>query len=93
MEEFDEATKTFVANRDRQQSVSSIFMKDEEIELLFQAMDECLDENGQKILMLRVVDGLSIRQIAEQLRLTYDQVRYKFEMSVSKLQQKLGHQN
>lgn len=88
--EFDEQTLTYHRNRNR--SASSIFMRDEEAVVVQTAIAECLDQEGAIILNLRIVEGLSLRQISGRLELSYDQVRYKFERSLAILKQRLSEQ-
>ena len=87
---FDEVTEIYSKNRNSTPSAGSQFVRDEEAERLQAAMSECLDQQGQLVLNLRVVEGLSLKQISERLSLSYDQVRYKFEKSLAELQKKLA---
>ena len=92
LRDFDEATQAYFANRNHDRTPSSIFVQDEEVVRLNQAMADCLDEDGRQILRLRVAEGLSLKEISERLDLTYDQVRYKFDQSLGTLQKHLGDQ-
>ncbi|MFK7769672.1 MAG: RNA polymerase sigma factor [Mariniblastus sp.] len=84
----DEATQTMVRH-DHVQTASSVFSNKEQAERLNDAMDECLDKQSQEILSLRVVDGLSLKDISERLSLSYDQVRYKFKCGLEALEKGL----
>jgi RNA polymerase sigma factor (sigma-70 family) len=54
-----------------------------------QALDELIDETSRKIVRLRFFDGLSLRQISEQLDLSYDKARELYNASLRILEQKL----
>lgn len=64
---------------------SSIFARDEESIRIRAALDR-LPQDHQEVLRLRVIEGLSLKQISSQLSLTYDQVRYKYNQSLSQIQ-------
>lgn len=89
IEAFDEVTQDFV-NRKGDKTPSSIFSANEDIERLNVAMEEQLDDQGREILNLRVVEGLSLKEISERLSLTYEQVRYRYHASLEKLGKQLG---
>ena len=54
-----------------------------------QALEKLIDETSRKIVCLRFFDGLSLRQISEQLDLSYDKVRELYNASLRILEQKL----
>ncbi len=64
---------------------SSITGRREEGLRLVAAMGRCLDSASQRIVLLRVVEGRSLNEIAEQLGMTYDQVRYRFHRALDAL--------
>ena len=71
-------------------TASSIFARDEEADRLREAMEEHLDGQEKEVLLLRVAEGLSLKEISSRLSLSYDQVRYKYEKSLAELQKHLG---
>ncbi len=75
--------------QDHAKTASSIFFHKEDFERLHNAIQNCLDGTEQEILMLRAVEGLTLKEISERLQLTYDQVRYKYETSLSQVQRHL----
>ena len=84
----DEATQNFIGQR-HAQTASSIFATKEEVGRLNVAMDKCLDVECQEILNLRVVEGLSLKEIFQRLSMTYELVRYKFKTSLETLEKGL----
>ena len=69
---------------------SSIFVQGEEHEKVNQAIKEKLDERAQSVLKMRVVDDLSLKEIAERLGMTFDQVRYSLTKSMDALKKHLS---
>jgi DNA-directed RNA polymerase specialized sigma24 family protein len=47
---------------------------------------------GVTIVRLHFFDGLSLREIAERLDLSYDQVRHRYQTTLRSLEQELGPQ-
>lgn len=82
----DAETEIYVDGVNRTRTPSSIFAQQDASNHLMQLMGELLDEESRQILWLHVVDGFSLRKIAEQLELSYDQVRYRYHDSLSKLE-------
>lgn len=75
---FDEGGHPYGKFRPHQSGPSSIFIKNEEVERLRAAMDQCLDDQTKEIVNRHVVEGQSFKYISEQMSITYDQVRYAF---------------
>lgn len=69
---------------------SSVFRHQEDAERLKQAMAECLDEQTRLIVHSYVVDGKTFKEIAEQLSLTYHQVRHAFDNACARLEKWLN---
>jgi RNA polymerase sigma factor (sigma-70 family) len=63
---------------------------DEEAHLVHQAIDSLADGIDRAIIRLRFFESLSLRQVAERLQLSYDQVRDRFRASMSILERRLG---
>lgn len=72
-----------------QESPSSIVRVGERERLIRAALESLTDETAKKILQLRFVDGLSLRQISDQLGISYDKVREQFNRSLRYLESKL----
>lgn len=89
IEVFDESVQG-VHNRNHVKTASSIFSTKEQVERLNAAMKDTLDVEGREILNLRIVEGLSLREISTKLSLSYDQVRYKFKTSLEALERQIG---
>ena len=86
----DDTSQPKIVLQNPPKTASSIFVHDEEAMRLQAAMKQCLDDQGRQVLSLRVVEGLSLKEISERLSLSYDQVRYKFDKSLATLQKQLG---
>lgn len=83
---FNEETQVFVSQHGLSNSPSSIFTRKENASQLNNALLSQLDPESKQILMMKVVDGVSFKEIAEQLELTYDQVRYRYDSSLRSLE-------
>ena len=88
IQQIDESNQVF-AQKNRDQTASAIYSTKEQVERLNTAMDQCLNDECQNIVNLRVVEGLSLKEIAERLSMTYEQVRYKFKTSLETLEKGL----
>ncbi len=62
---------------------------DEESKLVLAAVDALPDPINREIVKLRFFDGLSLREITEQLSLTYDVVRERYKTSMRRLRREL----
>jgi RNA polymerase sigma factor (sigma-70 family) len=74
---------------DRQRSPSSLVQANERDRVIRAALESLTDETARRILSLRFIDGLSLRQISEQLGLSYDKVRELYNRSLRQLETKL----
>ena len=63
---------------------------DEEAELIRAAINRLPDEVDRTLLRLRFFDGQSLRQIAEVLPLSYDQIRDRYQSLMKRLERELG---
>jgi RNA polymerase sigma factor (sigma-70 family) len=61
----------------------------EQTDVIREAVNRLPDECDREILRLRFLEGFSLRQIAETLPLSYDQVRYRFQAIMRKLESEL----
>jgi RNA polymerase sigma factor (sigma-70 family) len=75
---------------DREPTPSTNVRTDEQTRLIQTALEKIPDENGRAILRLRFFDDLSLRQIAERLGLSYDQVRARYQVALQRLERELG---
>ncbi|QEG21559.1 RNA polymerase sigma factor [Mariniblastus fucicola] len=75
--------------RGTSKTASSIFENDEKHVRLKRAMNSRIDKRGKEVLLLRVVEGLTLKQIAICMSLSYDQVRYSYDQSLAELQKHL----
>ncbi len=82
---FDEAAQEYDKNRVHQSGPSSIFSKAEEDSRLREAIHQCLDKQSREIVQRHIVEGQSFKEIAEQMSLTYDQVRYAYHTARTEL--------
>lgn len=73
---FCEKTQAYLANNYISRTASSIFVEDEEHEKLNAFIAERLDEHSRTILDMRIFEGATIQGIADQMGLTFEQVRY-----------------
>jgi len=83
---FNEETQVFVSGNGKANSPSSIFTRKENANQLNTVLFSQLDSESVQILMMKIVDGFSFKQIAERLDLTYDKVRYRYDSSLSALE-------
>ncbi|MBI3467782.1 MAG: sigma-70 family RNA polymerase sigma factor, partial [Planctomycetes bacterium] len=63
---------------------------EEQDQLVRAALDRIPDTTDRQIVQLRFFDGLSLRQIAERLKLGYDQVRERYHRGMQRLERELG---
>jgi RNA polymerase sigma factor (sigma-70 family) len=63
---------------------------DEQARLVQAALERLADDTDRAILRLRFFDGLSLRQIAERLALSYDKVREHYQSGLGQLERELG---
>ena len=64
--------------------------QDEEAELVRTALARLPEPLDREILRLRVFEGVSLRQIAERLEISYDKVRERYKVSLRILERELG---
>jgi RNA polymerase sigma factor (sigma-70 family) len=64
--------------------------QDEEAALVRSALEKLPEPLDREILRLRVFEGVSLRQIAEQLAVSYDRVRERYRVSLRLLERELG---
>lgn len=62
---------------------------DEQTRLILEALNKLPDPINREIIRLRFFEGRSLRQVAEQLQMTYDVVRERFKMTKKRLQREL----
>jgi RNA polymerase sigma factor (sigma-70 family) len=71
-------------------SPSANVQGDEQAQLIRRALEKITDPTNRKIVELCFFEGLSLRQIAGQLNLSYDKVRQGYHRSLKLLQRELG---
>ena len=76
-------------NSAAQKNASSVVRVEEDVHRLRNAIDERLDDEAKTILRLYFEQGLPLTEIASQVSLTYDKVRYKFRQSLNELEREL----
>jgi RNA polymerase sigma factor (sigma-70 family) len=69
---------------------SAIFVAQERVERVNQAIDSLPDELDRTIIRGRFFQGESLRQISERLEITYDKVRERFHISLRRLESELS---
>ncbi len=69
---------------------SANLREDEQTRLVRAAVANIPDETDRAIVRLRFFEGLSLRQVAQQLNLTYDKVRERYQISLQRLERDLG---
>ncbi len=69
-------------------SPSSFVRSDEKSRLVLQALGK-LPEETREIVRLRFFEGLSLRDIEQRLPLTYDQIRERYKLGMSRLRKEL----
>lgn len=62
----------------------------EEMDRLRQALAQRQDDVGVTVVRMHFFEGLSLREIAERLGLTYDQVRHRYQTTLRALEHELG---
>jgi len=62
----------------------------EESERIRRALDKQGNDVGATIIRMHFFEGLSLREIAERLNLSYDQVRHRYQTSLRNLEEELG---
>lgn len=73
-----------------QNTASSIIADQEQHRLINVILSTTLDDVSRKIVTLRIHEALTWQEIADQLDVTIDQVRYRFEISLDKLKKHLS---
>jgi RNA polymerase sigma factor (sigma-70 family) len=73
----------------RERTPSSIVGADELVRRLLAALDELPDAGDREIVRLRYFEGLSLHQVAERTKLSYDKVRERYHVSMRRLQRRL----
>ena len=63
---------------------------DEESEIVRRAVADLSDPLERQVLELHFFEGLSLRQIAERLDLTYDRVREPYRRAMRRLENRLS---
>ena len=90
LQSLDEANIALAENKNHNKTASSIFALNEEVDRLHQTIEKYLDPISREILKLRIIDGLSIKDISQRLSLTYEQVRYNYHKSLAELERRLA---
>ena len=62
----------------------------DEARLVHEAMLELPDEVDRSIIELRFFEGLSLREISDRLKLSYDRTRQRYHASMEVLERRLG---
>jgi RNA polymerase sigma factor (sigma-70 family) len=70
-------------------TASATLRQDEQARLVQAALDRLTDRTSRDVVRLHFFEGVSLRQIAERLDLTYDQVRYRFQTAMQSLESDL----
>ncbi len=86
----EDAARNPARDHHRERTASSVIAGQEEAQRIQAAMENHLDEQTRQILKLRIVEGLSMREIAARLSLTYDQTRYRFQIGIAELENRLA---
>jgi RNA polymerase sigma factor (sigma-70 family) len=68
---------------------SSNLRAEERARLILEALHNLPDPQDREIVRLRFFEGLSLRQVADRLQLSYDKVRERFGFSLRRLQRHL----
>ena len=84
METIDGSSQRYNELQDPAKTASSIFSNKEEFGRLQDVIRERLDETQQEILTRRV-EGLTLAEISEQMGITFDQVRYRYEKALAEV--------
>jgi RNA polymerase sigma factor (sigma-70 family) len=64
--------------------------QDEQTQLVRQALDRIADAADRALLRLHFFEGLSLRQAAQQLQLSYDSARTRYQRSLAQLESQLA---
>lgn len=91
--QLDESLVAVARSEHTDRTASSILSQIEQEQRLLKLIEEELSVEEKQVLLLRITEGQSLRKISQDLSLSYDQVRYRFESSLSKLQQHLSDNN
>jgi RNA polymerase sigma-70 factor, ECF subfamily len=75
---------------DREPTPSMNLRTDEQARLVQAALERIADETDRAVLRLRFFDGLSLREIAERLTLSYNKVRERYQVGLEQLERELG---
>jgi RNA polymerase sigma factor (sigma-70 family) len=86
IQSFDEMFPNY-QQPDETPGVSSIVVRDEDAERLREAMACCLDDRTREIVLRYIVEGHTFGEIAVDLCLSYEQVRYAFHKAQAELTQ------
>ncbi len=79
--------------RDYTASPSSVVAGIEEANRLRMAVQSLSSEEMKSVIRYCFFDGLSLKQVADRLDLTYDQVRYRFHTALQELERFLNQQS
>lgn len=79
--------------RDQAASPSSVVAGIEEANRLRMAVQSLSSEEMKSVIRYCFFDGLSLKQVADLLDLTYDQVRYRFHTALQELERFLNQQS
>lgn len=77
---------------DSELSPSQNVQADEQARRVRDRLARLPDPTDREIVRLRFFEGLSLRQIADRLQLSYDQVRDRYQHSMRRLERDLGGQ-
>jgi RNA polymerase sigma-70 factor, ECF subfamily len=73
----------------REPTPSANVRSDEQVQLVQKALANIADDTEREIVRLCFFEGLSLRQIAERLDLSYDKVRERYHRSLKRLEREL----
>ena len=73
----------------REPTPSANARSDEQAQLVHRALTNIADDTEREIVRLCFFEGLSLRQIAERLDLSYDKVRERYHRSLKRLEREL----
>jgi len=71
-------------------TTSKCVQRNEQAELVQAALDRLGDDPSITVVRLHFFEGLSLKQVAERMQLSYDKVRYLFQTGMRHLEQELG---
>jgi RNA polymerase sigma factor (sigma-70 family) len=69
----------------KMEPISANLRKQEDANLVREAIKKILDEDSRSILRMKIVQGTSFVDIAKQLDMSVDQVRYRYQQALTKL--------